>query len=258
MGAPLVTLDVAGGVATVTLDRPERHNALVPELLEDLRAAIAGAGREDVSCLVLTGRGRSFSTGGDITAFREASATSRGIADYADGIVGLLNGAILDLLAFPVPVIARVNGPATGGSVGLVLAGDIVVMSSEAFLQSYYVEVGFAPDGGWTAMLPDRIGPARAIAIQATNERIGATRALELGLAHRVVDPDGLDAATEAVTASLRGKDRASLSATRRLVWDEARRAAIAARLDAERRAFVDLVARREVETRMQAFVTQR
>ncbi|MCT8972741.1 enoyl-CoA hydratase/isomerase family protein [Microbaculum marinisediminis] len=258
MRAALVTIDIADGVATVTLDRPERHNALIPELLEDLRWAIAEARKHDVFALVLAGAGQSFSTGGDIGGFLASCETSGGIGAYAERIVGLLNAAILDLLDFPFPVVARLNGPVTGGSIGLVLAGDIVLMSEAAFLQSYYVEVGFAPDGGWTAMLPERIGPARAVAIQALNRRIEAPEALALGLASEVVAEDALDAAVSRTIETLRTKERHSLSATRRLVWDEARRAAIAARLEAEKDTFCALVGRPDVANRMRAFVDRR
>jgi 2-(1,2-epoxy-1,2-dihydrophenyl)acetyl-CoA isomerase len=258
MTKPLVSLDIADEVATITLDRPERHNALIPELLEDLRAGIADAAKADIFALVLTGAGRSFSTGGDVGAFLEAGESAEGIESYARRIVGLLNGAILSLIDFPAPVVARLNGPVTGGSLGLVLASDIVVMSEAAFLQSYYVEVGFAPDGGWTAMLPERIGAARAVAIQALNRRIEAGEALDLGLATRVVAPDGLDAAVAETIETLRGKERESLKATRRLVWTAARRDTIATRLEAERTAFCALVGRGEVADRMRTFTERR
>jgi 2-(1,2-epoxy-1,2-dihydrophenyl)acetyl-CoA isomerase len=258
MSAPSACLGVEDGVATITLNRPERHNALVPELLEDLRVALARAAAFDIMALILTGAGRSFSTGGDIAGFLKACDRPGGIAGYADRIVGLLNAAILDLLAFPVPVIARVNGAVTGGAVGLVLSSDIVLMAETAFIQPYYGEVGFAPDGGWTALLPERIGPARAIAAQALNQRIDAQAALELGLATRLSQPERLDEAVGETIATLRGMDRKSLSASRRLVWDESRRAAVAARLEAERVAFCDLVGRPEVLERMRAFTRRR
>ena len=258
MRASLVSLDIADQVATITLDRPERHNALVPELLEDLLSAIETASEGDVFALVLTGAGRSFSTGGDIGAFQAAREGEEGIEAYAERIVGLLNDTILALVDCPVPVIARVNGPMTGGSLGLVLAADIVVMSEAAFLQSYYVEVGFAPDGGWTAMLPELIGAARAVEIRALNRRVDAHEAQELGLAIRVVAPDTLDAAVAVVIETLRGKDRKSLEVTRRLVWDETRRAAVATRLNAERAEFFELVGRAEVSERMMSFVSRR
>jgi 2-(1,2-epoxy-1,2-dihydrophenyl)acetyl-CoA isomerase len=258
MSRPLVSLDIADQVATITFDRPKRHNALVPELLDDLLSAVRTASESDVIALVLTGAGRSFSTGGDIGGFCDAAEGPEGIEAYADRIVGLLNDTILALVDCPVPVIARVNGPVTGGSLGLVLAADIVLMSETAFMQSYYVEVGFAPDGGWTAMLPERIGPARAVEIQALNRRIAARDALELGLATRVVAPDSLDATVSEVIETLRAKDKKSLETTRRLVWDETRRAMIADRLDAERAAFCELVGRAEVSSRMKSFVARR
>jgi len=257
MAAPLALLDIADGVATITLNRPERHNALVPELLDDLIAAVRAASEADICALVLTGAGRSFSTGGDVAAFLEESGSDAGLHDYADRIVGRLNEAILALIDCPVPVIAAVNGPVTGGSAGLMFAADIVLMSEQAFLQPYYVEVGFAPDGGWTALLPERIGAARAVAIQALNRRIDAAEAKALGLASDVVAPERLGIAVADVCETLRGKERGSLSATRRLVRDPARRSDIAERLEAERAAFCDLVCRTDVRNRMNKFVAR-
>lgn len=257
MSASRATLRIADGVATITLNRPERHNALVPDLLEDLRTSIARAADADIGVLVLTGAGRSFSTGGDIAGFLAARDSREGIAGYAGRIVGLLNEAILDLIGFKAPVVAAVNGPVTGGSAGLVFAADIVLMSEAAFLQPYYGEVGFAPDGGWTALLPDRIGAARAIEVQALNRRIDARTAVDLGLATRVVSADAMDAAVAETVAAICAKEPRSLAAARRLVWDEPCRALLAARLEAERTAFVDLVGREEVAGRMRTFVAR-
>jgi hypothetical protein len=100
---------------------------------------------------------------------------------YADHVVGGLNRAILRLAALPCPVIAQVQGALTGGALGLVLAADLVAMDRAAFIQPYYVRVGFAPDGGWTAMLPARIGARRARAIQLLNTRLSALRRAALG-----------------------------------------------------------------------------
>ncbi|MFX5937574.1 enoyl-CoA hydratase/isomerase family protein, partial [Acinetobacter baumannii] len=81
---------------------------------------------------------------------------------YAAALIGALTAVILRLLDLPCPLITALAGPVTGGSCGLVFTADLVVMGPRAFIQPYYVDVGFAPDGGWTALLPERIGPARA------------------------------------------------------------------------------------------------
>ncbi|WP_297591360.1 enoyl-CoA hydratase/isomerase family protein, partial [Roseibium sp.] len=134
------------------------HNALVPDLIDELRCSIAEAEQKAPVALVLSGRGPSFSTGGDIGGFLEHATSQRDLAIYADELVSALHEAILDLLRFPAPVLAAVNGPVTGGSVGFMLAADLVALSEGAFVQPYYSEVGFGPDGGWTALLPDRNG----------------------------------------------------------------------------------------------------
>jgi 2-(1,2-epoxy-1,2-dihydrophenyl)acetyl-CoA isomerase len=137
-------------------------------------------------------------------------------------------------------------------------ASDIVLMSESAFLQPYYVEVGFAPDGGWTALLPDHVGPTRAVEIQTLNRRIGPAEAQTLGLVTRSVPDAHLGQAVTETVAVLRSNESASLSATRRLIWDDRRRATVTVRLEAERAAFVAMVDRCEVIERMQAFVARR
>lgn len=179
-GRALVLVTEAAGVHTITLNHPERHNALTLSLLSDLRAAVAVAKGADAGCVVLQADGRSFSTGGDVAEFfaREGEELS----GYAYELVGELNATILDLMDLPAPVIAAVHGPVTGGSLGLVLAADIAIGSHSAWFQPFYTEVGFSPDGGWSALLPHRVGYSRARAWQLNNLRVRAGEALESGL----------------------------------------------------------------------------
>ncbi|WP_425088559.1 enoyl-CoA hydratase/isomerase family protein [Stappia sp.] len=251
----LVGLEIDGRVATVTLDRPGRGNALVPELLRDLRGCLARAARADVHALVLRAKGRAFSAGGDVAAFAGHDTDTQALLAYSAEIVGDLNRAILDLLAFPAPVVVAVNGAVTGGSAGFLLAGDIVVMSERAFLQPYYCDMGFAPDGGWTALLPERIGAAKALEVQYLNTRLDARACRDLGLASRVVSSDDLDAEVAALVTVITSKDLASLKASRANVWTPQRRARIAAALERERAAFLRLIARPQTARRMAAFL---
>ncbi len=164
----LVLSRIDGAVATVILNRPDRHNSLVPAMLRELGAAIAGCeSRPGVSILVLRAAGRSFSTGGDLGGFREHADE---IAQYAHELVGLLNDAIIRLYDCRLPVITVVNGQVTGGAMGLVFASDIVLVTERASFTPYYVEAGFSPDGGWTALLPDVVGPTRARTVQLLNQ----------------------------------------------------------------------------------------
>ena len=244
----LVLLDQSAGVATLTLNRPERSNALTADLLDALHAALD---RLDAPrAVILRGAGRHFSTGGDVARFAQAVAAGQGRA-YAERVVGGLNRAILRLSALPCPVIARVQGALTGGALGLVLAADLVAMDRAAFIQPFYARVGFAPDGGWTAMLPARIGPARARAIQLLNTRLTAEDALALGLAHHVSgDPD---AAIADWLATLASHIPGTLTATKHLLADPD---ALAAGLEAERRAFLDRIDLSETRAGMAQFIS--
>lgn len=255
MAEPLVLTGVADRVATVTLNRPERHNALVPELLAALNGALDSLATDDPVALVLTGAGRSFSTGGDVAAFAALPRGER--RAYADGLVGALNAAILKLIDLPCPVVCRLHGPVTGGSCGLVFASDLIAMAPRAFLQPYYVDVGFAPDGGWTALLPERIGAARAGAIQLLNRRIGPEETVSLGLAQTVEPEDMLDDVIGGWLDLLRAKVPASLRATRALLLAPERRQAIADGLERERARFLALIESAETEAGMARFLAR-
>jgi 2-(1,2-epoxy-1,2-dihydrophenyl)acetyl-CoA isomerase len=246
----LVRVDDDGGVRTLTLARPERHNALVPELLDDLVAAIEdGQAVSHVGALVLAAQGRSFSTGGDVAAFATLDGADR--VAYARRIVGALNDAILTLLASDRPVVAAVHGPVTGGSLGLVLAADVVVVGPRAWFAPYYVDVGFSPDGGWTALLPQRIGALRAGAVQLLNQPVDAHTALLWGLATHHDDDPG--ARARKIATDIADKRPGSVARTRRLLAGDLDD--VAARLDAELDSFVAQIDTPEATAGMAAFL---
>lgn len=256
-GPGLVRMALADGVARLTLDRAGRHNSLVPELLDDLLAHLDAIRDDDgVRAVVLAAEGRSFSTGGDLRAFHDQPDAA--LHDYAAGLVGRLNRTILALMDLPQPVIARVQGPVTGGSLGLVLAADLVAAVPEAFFAPYYVTVGFAPDGGWSAILPDRIGVQRAREIQLLNRHVSAAEAQALGLVTEVVAADRIDGCIAGWLATLDGHVGSGIAAARRRLLPDWRRAAYAAGLECERRAFLAQVSRPEVRDGMARFLDHR
>jgi 2-(1,2-epoxy-1,2-dihydrophenyl)acetyl-CoA isomerase len=250
----LVRLDRAHGVARLTLARPERHNSLVPELLSDLLAQLRViAADPNITAVVLQAEGRSFSTGGDVAAFRAVPQGKR--RAYADALLGDLNRAILMLLDLPCPLLGRVHGPITGGALGFLLACDLVAITPQTFLQSYYVDVGFSPDGGWCAMLPERIGMAAAREMQLLNRRVGPDEMLRLGLAQAL---DGnIDRVIDGWLAILDTKVPSALTRTKRQLLQPARRVAIAAALDAERISFIDQIDSEETQAGMARFLTK-
>lgn len=248
--AALVRLEQAGAVARVTLANPARCNALTVELLADLNAVLD---RLDAPrALVLAAEGRHFSTGGDVARLAAEVAAGNGPA-HAETLVGALNTAVLKLAALPCPVLARVQGALTGGALGLVLAADLVAMTPDAFVQPWYAAVGFAPDGGWTAMLPARIGAQRARALQMLNTRLAAADAHALGLADAVTDAP--DAQIDAWLAVILAHDLGTLADTRHLTTDLP---ALSAGLEAERTAFVARIASPGARAGMDRFLSAR
>lgn len=247
----LVCFDEADGVVTLTLNRPERHNALVPELMAALLEALARAAAARPAALVLRGAGRSFSSGGDVGRFHDTPRGER--RAYAHGLVGALNEAILALLGLPCPTVAAVHGVVTGGSVGLVLACDIAVGAPRASFAPWYTAVGYSPDGGWTALMPGRIGRARALDIQLLNRRVDADEAHRLGLLQHLVQEAALDEALAQVTGTLRQAKPASVRHTLALMRPARDR--VAAALEAEREHFLEQIETDEADAGMAVFL---
>jgi 2-(1,2-epoxy-1,2-dihydrophenyl)acetyl-CoA isomerase len=249
----LILLEVHDNIATLTLNRPERHNSLVPEFLREMLNAIAQVGAQtETRALVLQANGRSFSTGGDVRAFYDHRDN---IEPYARDVVGLLNQVIVALVRSPMPIIAAVHGIVTGGSLGLVLAADTVLVATEASFTPYYSVVGFSPDGGWTAMLPLLIGQKRASEILMLNRTIPAEQAVQWGLANQIVAADRIRDEARAVADSIAQKKWGSIQRTKRLLWQDAD--ALAARLEQERARFCEQIVTAEAHDGMEAFLNR-
>lgn len=249
----LTVLETDGTVARLTLNRPERHNSLVPGLVDALLGDLLRVRNlAGLRVLVLQAAGRSFSTGGDVAGFHAVQQADR--PAYAAGLVGRLHEAILTLLDLPVPVLGRIQGPVTGGALGLVLACDLTAFSPAAFVQPYYAEVGFSPDGGWTAMLPHRIGTARAGEIQFLNRRVSSAEARDLGIATTVTDD--LDGTVTAWIDRILSMQRDAVTRTKRLLAAPVRQAIVAG-LVAEQSEFVTQIGGAEAGAGMIRFLAR-
>jgi methylglutaconyl-CoA hydratase len=206
---------VRGGVATVTLDRPDVHNAFDGALIEELtRAFVALGADEAVRAIVLTGAGRSFSAGADIGAMRRSlDFTAEENRADAERLATLFE----TIDACPRPTIARINGAAYGGGVGLVAACDLAIAAESAIFAFSEVRLGIAP-AVISPYVLRRIGEAQARALFFTAARFGATRAREIGLVHQVVPADQLDAAVGAQLALLLAGAPGAIAATKALL----------------------------------------
>jgi 2-(1,2-epoxy-1,2-dihydrophenyl)acetyl-CoA isomerase len=240
---------LAGEIATITLDHPQRHNSLVPVLLDDLtRCFNKLASDSGIKVLVLRASGRSFSTGGDLAEFW---AHRHDLASYASDLVGKLNDTISWMIECEKTILVAVDGQVCGGALGLVLGGDIVLVSERASFTPYYVDVGFSPDGGWTALLPEIIGPKRACALQMLNDSISPQQALDWGLASAMVKSAELDTHLDRLCSRLLSKKTGSLHSTKRLARNQDFRRL----LEKEREAFVRQVVTDEALSGIKAFV---
>ncbi len=249
----LVLIERDGPVVTLTLNRPDRHNSLVPELLTELLFALeAVAADESVRVVVLAAAGRSFSTGGDVQAFYEQGDN---VTAYAAETVGRLNDAIVAMMRLPQPIVAAVHGMVTGGSLGLVLGADVVVVSPQASFTPWYNVVGFSPDGGWTALLPAVIGRGRAAAVLLTNGTITAEQAVAWGIAVELVPAREIEARAGQIAAIIAVMQPGSVRHTKLRLHDDI--AAIAAGLEDERRHFVEQIVTAEAREGMARFLGQ-
>jgi 2-(1,2-epoxy-1,2-dihydrophenyl)acetyl-CoA isomerase len=173
-------------VATITIARPDRLNALSGQTVDELRSAVEEAGRSGARCLLLTGEGRGFSSGADL-------ATGGGLPDDVGASLEKHFNPLLEaLFELPIPVVAAVNGPCAGAGCSLALAADIVVAARSAYFLQAFVNIGLIPDAGATWLLPRLAGRARAMEMMMLGERVPAEQAREWGLISRVVDDEEL------------------------------------------------------------------
>jgi enoyl-CoA hydratase/carnithine racemase len=176
-------------VRVLRLNRPAVMNALDTELVHALSGALARARDDDaVRAVLVTGEGGSFCSGADL---KEALA-ALGQGQPLEERVGPFQENIRIIAGMPKPVVAAVDGAAVGFGADLALACDLRVLSERAYLQEKFVGIGLMPDGGATFHLPRLVGVGRALELLLLGEKIEAARALELGLANRVVPPDAL------------------------------------------------------------------
>lgn len=228
--------------------RAPRANALEPVFLGELHGAFDALERSGARKALLIG-GRNFSSGGDVGRFYEAALAGQATA-YTEQVVPVLQALVLRMIELPVIVASSLRGAVTGGSSGLIFASDLVVAAPDAFMQPYYGTVGFAPDGGWLAILPELIGGAAARSWISTNQRNDAETLKTFGLVQDVDPTPELRALT-----LLNALDTNTACASKALWWDEARRAQAKDRLEAETRAFSALIDRPETQAKMHAFL---
>jgi methylglutaconyl-CoA hydratase len=215
----LVRIERTGTRARVTMNRPQVRNAFNAELIAALRDAFAALSEdESVRTIVLAGEGKTFSGGADVAWMRAAlDVTEDENLRDAETLAGML--AAIDRC--PKPVIARVQGAALGGGCGLIAAADVAVAASDALFGFSEVKLGLVP-GAISPFVVAKIGLSQARALFVTGERFDAAHAREIGLVHRVVAPEELDACIDAILDDLRTSGPEAIAAVKTLLRDVA------------------------------------
>jgi 2-(1,2-epoxy-1,2-dihydrophenyl)acetyl-CoA isomerase len=207
-----------GGVVTVTLNRPDKLNAMTGVMSDELLDAFTAARDDDQArAVVVTGAGRGFCAGQDLTEFESAYRAGER-PDIREHLEQSYHRLIPVVVTTPKPVIAAVNGVAAGAGVSLAAACDIRIAAAEARFTQAFVKIGLIPDSGGTWLLPRVIGFARALELSVTGEVIDAETALEIGLVNRVVPEDALEKETSELAARLAAMPTAAIAETKSLL----------------------------------------
>lgn len=211
-----VLVEQTGGVATITLNRPESLNALNLELGDELLTVVDKVSHDpEVRSVVITGAGRAFCSGGDLHFFKNW----KGPKHEAFGVLThRLNRIIMDLRRMPKPVIAAINGVASGAGFSIAMACDLRIASNKAKFKQAYTTVGLVPDGGWTLFIARQIGFARTNELLLLDSILNANDVLNLGLVNQVVPAEDLTSVSKNLAEEIASKPSAAFARAKSLI----------------------------------------
>jgi len=212
----LLELDGASQIAVLTLNRPDRLNSFTRQMHAELRTALDVVEHEGMRALVITGAGRAFCAGQDLSDLNLGSGVS---PDLGDLIADNFNPLVRRLQALPMPVIAAVNGTAAGAGANLALACDLVLAARSAKFIQAFVKIGLLPDTGGTWLLPRQVGMARALGLAMTGDALSAEQAEAWGMIWRVVETETLQQEAIQLAKQLATQPTRSLAAIKQAMY---------------------------------------
>src|SRR5690242_16242294 len=216
MSYETIQLELREAVAVLTLNRPDRLNALTVQVAKDFKAAVAEAMERGARVIVITGAGRAFSAGGDLRAMQEIAKQNGRAEAFFDEPLRILNEAIVLIRETPVPFIAAVNGVASGGGCNLALACDLVIAAEGAKFNQAFIKIGLSPDCGGTFILPRLVGWKRAAELMFTGDLVSAQQALEMGMINAVTPDSELMSRALAMAERLAAAPTAAIAQIKR------------------------------------------
>jgi 2-(1,2-epoxy-1,2-dihydrophenyl)acetyl-CoA isomerase len=191
MSYQTILCELSDSVLKITLNRPDKLNALTDAMLQELHGAFAKAsGDKATRCVLLTGAGKGFCPGQDLANVQEMS--HGGKPAYGEHIRSNYNPLILAMARHPQPIVAAINGVAAGAGMSLAMACDVRIASEKASFLQAFVNIGLVPDSGSTWFLPRLVGRQRALELMLSGRKLSAAEALEWGLVNQVVSPEQL------------------------------------------------------------------
>jgi 2-(1,2-epoxy-1,2-dihydrophenyl)acetyl-CoA isomerase len=216
-----ILLDIAEGVATITLNRPDKLNSFTGEMHADLKQAMQIIQAErSVRVLMITGAGRGFCAGQDLSERMMGDGVQT--TDVGNSLEKNYNPLLKQLRALPYPVVCAVNGVAAGAGCNLVLACDIVIAARSASFIQIFSRIGLIPDAGGTFTLPRLVGTARAMAAAMLAEKVSAEQAEQWGMIWKCVDDAQLMTEANALARQLAGQATKALGLTKRAIYASA------------------------------------
>jgi 2-(1,2-epoxy-1,2-dihydrophenyl)acetyl-CoA isomerase len=250
-----ILLAIEGGVATVTLHRPQVGNSLdLPTVAELAKAVDRCVADPAVRCVVITGAGKMFCAGGDVSAMIR-SGDDR--PQMLDELISALNAVVMALMQMPKPLLTLVNGPAAGAGFSLAMAGDVVLAGQSASFLAAYGGIGLTADGGLSWLLPRIVGLRQAQRILLLNRKVGAEEAAALGLVTHTVPDADLAESGRAMAQQLKSAASSSLAGSRRLLYASLH-SDCATQLEAERQSMIAAASTAENAEGIAAFMEKR
>lgn len=215
MNYETLSLDVENRVATITINRSKMMNAFNEQLIWDMGDATEKVKNDSqIRVLVITGEGRGFSAGADLTE-RDASWS-----DTKDALLRGYYPFLKNIIEMPKPVIGSINGPAAGIGAALAMACDLRIMAKDSYIMSVFSNIALVPDGGLSFLLTRAIGYARALEYAIEAKKISSADCLSMGIANKVVELDALSSETKKWAEHLSKRSPQALSLTKKLMND--------------------------------------
>jgi len=257
MGYETLQLEMRGSVGLLTLNRPDRLNALTVQVANEFKAAVAEAMERGARAIVITGAGRAFSAGGDLREMQEIAKQDGRAEAFFDEPLRVINEAIMLIRETPVPFIAAVNGVASGGGCNLALACDLVIAAESAKFNQAFIKIGLTPDCGGTFMLPRLVGWKKATELLFTGDLVDALAAVEMGMINSVTPDQELMSRAMAMAERLAQAPTAAIAEIKKLL-DASAANDLRSQLDLERKTQIESGKTKDFVEGVSAFLEKR